>query len=95
MTEYISSNIASAKLDDSLPCVFRYVTRHVDQVIDYRTMASALYRLPEARISFPESLLTDHAQDVKARMASSNTSSLVSNLPEGRRSRSMSVFSSL
>ena len=54
MPEYFPLDIALSESYDQFPCVFRYVARHVDQVIDYRPVPAAFYRPFQTGISFPK-----------------------------------------
>lgn len=52
--EYFPPDIALSQSYDQFSCVFRYVARHVDQVIDHRPVPAAFYRPFQTGISFPE-----------------------------------------
>ena len=64
MPEYFPPDITLPQSYDQFPNVFRYVTRHVDQVADHRPVHAAFYRPIQTGISFPEWFLPDHAQYV-------------------------------
>ena len=63
--EHVPPSIALTQTDDPLYCVLRYVAGYVDQVIDNRAVASALYHVFKTWVPFSQGFLTDHAKDVE------------------------------
>jgi len=76
------------------PRVFDHASSLEHDLLHHRLHASALGRMAQWCVFASERVLTNQAQDVHRHSAKAQTRKLVSNLPLGKRSKSMSVLNS-
>lgn len=88
-------DITFTKTYDQFPCVFRYMAGYIEQIVDHSLVSAPLDASFQTGISSFQRFCSIMRRMLYDSMVSSSTSSLVSDFPDGRRSRSISFLSSL